>query len=312
MNTNPLLDFSGLPRYEAITTGDVTPAIATLLTQCKDVVAQIEQNHAAATWDNVVAPLEDATEHLSRAWGLVSHLHSVCDTPELRTAYNENQPLITEFFTALGQNLVLFNKYLSIQASTEFSYYSTARKKIIQNAIRDFKLSGAELSDEKKQRFAEIQEQLAKLSNTYSEHILDATNHYALQIDDVAKLSGLPEDAVLAAQAKAQQAGKSGYLFGLQFPSFYPLLQYADDRELRATIYRANTTKASELGENPEWDNTALMDQILALRTEEAHLLGYDNYAEVSLDPRWRIARNRSVSSCLIWRSVPGPMQKKI
>lgn len=286
MNSNPLLDFNGLPRYEAITTGDVTPAIATLLAQCKNVITLIEQDNAAATWSTVVAPLEDATEHVSRAWGLVSHLHSVCDTPELRAAYNENQPLITEFFTALGQNLVLFKKYLAIESSSEFSSYSPARKKIIQNAIRDFKLSGAELSDEKKQRFAEIQEQLAKLSNTYSEHILDATNHYALQVDDVSKLAGLPQDALLAAQAKAQQASKSGYLFGLQFPSFYPLLQYADDRDLRATIYRANTTKASELGENPAWDNTALMDQILALRTEEAHLLGYDSYAEVSLVPK--------------------------
>jgi oligopeptidase A len=288
MNTikNPLLDFSGLPRYEAITTGDVTPAIATLLEHCKNVVVQIERDDAAVTWENVIAPLENSNEQLSRTWALVSHLHSVCDTPELRAAYNENQPLITEFFTALGQNLVLYKKYLALQSSAEFSDYSAARKKILQNAVRDFKLSGAELSDEKKLRFAEIQEQLAKLSNLYSEHILDATNHYALQIDDVEKLKGLPEDALLAAQAKAQQAGQSGYVFGLQFPSFFPLLQYADNRDLRATIYRANTTKASELGENPEWDNTEIMNQILALRSEEAHLLGYNNYAEVSLVPK--------------------------
>ena len=286
MNQNPLIDFSGLPRYEAITPADITPAIATLLEHCKTTVAEIEQNQAAASWKTVIIPLEEATEQLSRAWGMVGHLHSVCDTPELRAAYNENQPLITEFFTALGQNLVLFKKYQAIQLSAAFADFSPARKRIIHNAIRDFKLSGAELSEKNKQRFAEIQEQLAKLSNLYSEHILDATNAYALHVEAAAKLAGLPEDALQAAQTKAQQVGKTGYVFGLQFPSFYPLLQYADDRTLRATIYRANTTKASELGENPEWDNSALMDQILALRTEEAQLLGFDNYAQVSLVPK--------------------------
>jgi oligopeptidase A len=283
---NPLTDFSGLPRFEAITADDITPAIAALLDQCKTVVAAIEKDTGIATWDNVIAPLEDATEQLGHAWAIAGHLHSVSDTPALRAAYNENQPLITEFFTALGQNLVLFKKYCAIQSGNEFASYSTARQKIIHNAIRDFKLSGAELSDEKKQRFAVIQEQLAKLSNLYSEHVLDATNHYSLHVEDKSKLSGLPDDALLAAQTKARQDGKTGYVFGLQFPSFYPVLQYADNRELRAQIYRANTTKASELGEKPEWDNTELMNQMLALRTEEAHLLGYNNYAQVSLVPK--------------------------
>ena len=280
---NPLVDFSGLPRFESITPADVTPAIAQLLEQCRRVVKQTEHDTDASTWDNVIVPLEDATENLSRAWDLVGHLHSVCDTPELRETYNKNQPLVTEFFTALGQNLVLYKKYLALQESIEFAGYSVARKKIIQNALRDFKLSGAELADDKKRRFAEIQEQLAKLSNVFSEHILDATNHYALQVDDVAQLAGLPEDAILAAHTRAQQAGKSGYLFGLQFPSFFPILQYADNRELREKVYRANATKASELGENPEWDNSELMNQILALRHEEAQLLGYASFAEVSL-----------------------------
>jgi len=283
MMNNPLIDFSGLPRYETITPADVTPAIATLLEQCRTVVARIENNSEAAHWENVITPLEDATESLSRAWDLVSHLHSVCDTPELRAVYNENQPLITEFYTALGQNLVLYKKYLALQSSAEYSGYSAARKKIIQNALRDFKLSGAELSDDKKLRYAQIQEQLAKLSNTFSEHLLDATNHYSLHITDVAELGGLPDDAILAAQTRAQQAGRDGYLFGLQFPSFFPILQYADNRALRATVYRANATKASELGENPEWDNTEIMNQILALRSEEAQLLGYPSFADVSL-----------------------------
>ena len=284
--TNPLIDFSALPRYESFTPADVTPALAELLKLCRGVVQQTEQDDTSVGWDNVIVPLENATEKLGRAWDLVSHLHSVCDTPELRAVYNENQPLITEFFTELGQNLVLYKKYQALQTSAEFAAYDPARKRIIQNALRDFKLSGAELSDDKKKRFAEIQEQLAKLSNSFSEHILDATNHYSLHIEDADSLSGLPEDALLAAQTKAQQAGKAGYLFSLQFPSFFPILQYADNRALRETVYRANATKASDLGEKPEWDNSDIMNQILALRSEEAKLLGYNSYAEVSLVPK--------------------------
>ena len=283
---NPLLDFHDLPPFDAFTVSDVSPAIAALLSTCRTTVKQVEDDQNEASWDSVVTPLDDVTEQLGRAWDLVSHLHSVCDTPELRAAYNENQPLITDFYTSLGQNLQLYKKYTTIQQSPEFLHFSPARKKIIQNAIRDFKLSGAELSDEKKHRYAEIQEQLAKLSNTYSEHILDAINHYCLQIDDKTRLAGLTDDVILAAQTRAQQLNKSGYVFGLQFPSFYPILQYADRRELRATVYRANATKASELGENQAWDNSAVMDQILNLRAEEAHLLDYASYAHVSLVPK--------------------------
>jgi oligopeptidase A len=284
--SNPLINsthFNSLPCYEAITPADITPAIAFLLDQCKTAITQIEQDQSAATWDNTVTPLEKATEQLDRAWGLVDHLHSVCDTPELRAAYNDNQPIVTDFFTALGQNLTLFKKYRAIQHSPEFANYSDGKKRVIHNALRDFTLSGAELSDEKKQRFAALQEQLAQLSNTYSEHVLDATNDYVLHIEDLDQLSGLPKDALAAAQLKAQQLGKPGYVFGLQFPSYYPILQYADNRQLRAAIYRANSTKASELGANPAWDNSAVMNQIVALRAEKARLLGYDNYAQVSL-----------------------------
>lgn len=283
---NALIDSGDLPKFHAIKASDVTPAIAELLARCKATVNHIENDQTQPSWENVVEPIENETEKLGRAWGIVSHLHGVCDTPEIRAAYNENQPLVTEFFTALGQNLVLFNKYRALKESAEFSNYSAARKKIIENAIRDFKLSGAELNADKKQRFAEIQEQLAALSTKYSENVLDSINNYSLHVDNVEKLAGLPEDAILAARTKAEAAGKTGYLFGLQFPSFYPVLQYADDRALRAKVYRANTTKASELGENLAWDNSEVMQQILALRAEEAKLLGYANYAEVSLVPK--------------------------
>ena len=280
---NPLMNLTGLPQFDSVQAEHVSPAIAALIEQAQATVTQIEQDLRPASWETVVEPLENQTEKLSRAWGVVSHLHGVCDTPELRAAYNENQPKITEFFTALGQNLVLFQKYQALHNSTEFAAYTPARKTIIAHALRDFKLSGAELAADKKLRYAEIQELSAALSSKFSENVLDATNAYSLQIEARAALAGVPEDAIEAARNKAELVGKSGYLFGLQFPSFYPLLQYADDRELRATIYRANTTKASELGANPEWDNTQLIEQILALRSEEAHLLGYANFAEVSL-----------------------------
>jgi len=279
----PLQDFSDLPRFDTITASHVTPAITALLEQARGGVLQLEQSTAPVSWESIVEPLENSTEQLSRAWGIVGHLNAVCDTPELRAAYNENQPKLTEFFTALGQNLTLFKKYQALESAQEFANYSPARQKIIRNAIRDFTLSGAELDNDKKARFADIQEEIAGLSTRFSENVLDATNAYSLHIESAQALAGLPEDALMAAQAKALQAGKSGYLFGLHFPSYFPILQYADDRALRATIYRANTTKASDLGDNPLWDNSGIIDSILKLRNEEAHILGYHHFAEVSL-----------------------------
>lgn len=283
---NPLLDFSDLPRFGAVKPSDVTPAIDALLEENKAVVAQLEQSSDAVSWENFVEPLENATEKLGRAWSVVGHLNSVVDTPELRATYNENQPRITEFWTALGQNLALFDKYKALQASPSFANLSPARKKIIANAIRDFRLGGAELADDKKQRYAEIQERQAALSTKFSENLLDATNDFSLLIDDVAQLAGLPEDVLQAASSAAEKDGKTGYKFTLHFPSYFPILQYADNRALREQIYRANATKASELGAKVEWDNSAIIDELLELRKEEAALLGYDNFAQVSLVPK--------------------------
>ncbi len=280
---NPLLDFSGLPRFDAIKPEHVTPAVDALLEQCRAVVAKLEAPDTPATWDGFVEPLENATERLHRAWGAVGHLNAVVDTPELRAAYNENQPKITEFWTELGQNPALYDKYKALQASSEFATLSAARKKIIDNALRDFRLGGAELPEQQKQRFAEIQEALAALSTKFSENVLDATNDYALFVDSEAELSGLPDDVKLAARAAAQKDGKPGYKFTLHFPSFFPILQFADNRALRETVYRANATKASELGGKPEWDNSGNIVELLKLRDEEAKLLGYRNFAEVSL-----------------------------
>ncbi|KRB78813.1 M3 family metallopeptidase [Noviherbaspirillum sp. Root189] len=283
---NPLLDFSDLPRFDAVKPEHVAPAIAALLDEARTVVKRLEAPMDKVSWENFVEPLENATEKLGRAWGVVSHLNSVVDTPELRAAYNENQPKVTEFWTELGQNLALFDKYKALKESTDYTSLSAARKKIIENALRDFRLGGAELPDDKKARYAQIQEKHAALATKFSENVLDATNDYALFVDNEADLAGLPEDAKHAARAAAERDGKPGYKFTLHFPSYFPILQYADKRELRETIYRANVTKASELGAKPEWDNTQNIAELLKLRDEEAKLLGFNNFAEVSLVPK--------------------------
>ena len=286
MTTNALLDFSDLPRFDIFSPADVTPAITQLLDEARALVSKLEAPDASADWENFVEPLERVTERLGRAWGVVGHLNAVVDTPELRATYNENQPRVTEFWTELGQNLKLFEKYKMLQASAGYSTLSPARRKIIDNANRDFRLGGAELPDQQKKRFAEIQEQQAKLSTRFSENVLDATNAYELLVDDESRLAGLPEDVKQAARANAEKEGKQGWRFTLHFPSYFPILQYADNRALRETIYTANATKASELGGNPEWDNTQNIIDILKLRDEEAKILGYQNFAEVSLVPK--------------------------
>ncbi|MES2316284.1 MAG: M3 family metallopeptidase [Pseudomonadota bacterium] len=293
MNTetmNPLLDFSGLPRFDAITHEHVAPAIEQLIADASKVVAELELPSANVTWENFVTPLENVTERLGRAWGIVNHLNSVVDTPELRAVYNDNQPRVTEFWTALSQNEALFAKYKAIAASPGYAGLSDARKKIIGNALRDFRLGGAELPEDKKERFAAIQEQHAAVATRFSENVLDATNDYKLGVDDEADLAGLPEDVKLAARAAAEKDGKAGYQFTLHFPSYYPILQFADKRELRETIYRASATKASEMGvvfsQLENWDNTGNISTLLKLRDEEAKLLDYRNFAEVSLVPK--------------------------
>jgi oligopeptidase A len=286
MTDNALLDFTDLPRFDLFKPDHVTPAISQLLDEARATVAALESPGAPFSWQEFVLPLERVTERLGRAWGVVGHLSAVVDTPELRAAYNDNLPKVTEFWTELGQNLKLFEKYKALQGSGEYQTLNAARRKIVDHAIRDFRLGGAELPDDKKVRFAEIQEQQAALSTRFSENVLDATNAYEFIVDDESRLSGLPDDVKQAARASAEREGKTGWRFTLHFPSYFPVLQYADDRALRETLYRASATKASELGANPDWDNTQNIIDILKLRDEEAQLLGYANFAEVSLVPK--------------------------
>lgn len=285
MINNPLLDFSDLPRFGEIKPEHVTPAIDTLIQAAHERIAQVTATDTPIDWDYLIAPLEEATEQLGRAWSAVGHMNAVIDTPELRAAYNQNQPKLTEFWTALSHNLALYKKYKLLHAAPSFSNLSAPRKKIVENALRDFRLGGAELSEIDKQRFAEIQERLSALSTKFSENVLDVTNDYTLLVEDETQLQGLPTDVKAAAHAAAEQAGKAGWKFTLHFPSYFPVLQFADRRELREAMYRAHATRASEFGK-PEWDNTALINEILQLRAEEAHLLGYNTFAELSLVPK--------------------------
>ncbi|MDA1116549.1 MAG: M3 family metallopeptidase [Proteobacteria bacterium] len=273
---NPLLDFSGLPRFAELTPAHVSPAIDTLLAQARAAVSHAEQ--APPAWDAFIAPLEDANESLGRAWGQVAHLHAVLDSPGLRAAYNENLPKVTQFWTELGHNQVLFEKYKALRACAEFSALSPARQRIVDNALRDFRLGGAELPPERKARYAQMQDELAQLAAKFSENLLDATNSYSILVEDQKSIAGIPQDALLA----AQQEGGRGWKFTLHMPSYLPVMQYADDRALREEMYRASATRASEFGK-PELDNTPLIARILPLRAEAARLLGYPSYAELSL-----------------------------
>ncbi len=282
---NPLLDFSGLPRFSELRTEHVAPAIDKLLAESRAIVEAISSDQVPASWDDFVRPLEDSTELLSRAWGQVEHLHAVLDSPELRFAYNAGLPKITRFWTELGQSQPLFDKYRALQGSNEFQALAPARKKLIENSLRDFRLGGAELPPELKPRYAAIQDDLASLSAKFSENVLDATNAYSILIEDDKGLAGLPADAIQAAREAADKEGKPGWKFTLQMPSYLPVMQYSENRGLRETLYRASATRASEFGKS-EWDNTSLIARILKLRKEDAALLGYASFAEVSLVPK--------------------------
>ena len=291
MNTvsNPLLDFSGLPHFEDVNTTDVTPAIEALLDENKAVLEKIRNDSQPPTWQTFVQPMVDASERLMRAWNQVSHLNAVMNTPELREVYNHNLPLITQFYAELSQDQQLFEKFKQLRSNTEFEMLSPPRKKIVENELRDFRLGGAELPSDKKQRFLKIQETLSELSSKFNDNLLDATNAFSLLVENAEEVSGIPEDVLETAKQLAEKSSASGWKFTLQMPSYLPIQQYADNRTLRETMYHAFYTRASEFNTSvkqsgeAQWDNMPLINAILALREEEALLLGFQNYAEVSL-----------------------------
>ncbi len=282
---NPLLDFTGLPRYGEVRPEHVTPAIDRLLAENRALVERLAADPATPTWDAFAQPLEDANERLSRAWGQVSHLHSVLDSPELREVYNENLPKITQYYAELSQNEGLYRKFKALAASPEYAGLSAARRRIVDNELRDFRLGGAELPEAQKARFKAIQEELAKLSARFEENLLDATNAWSKLVTDENVLEGVPEDVKRMFAEQAQADGKPGWKLNLQAPSYLPVMQFCANRSLREEMYRAYVTRASEFGP-AELDNTPLITRIVRLRQEAARLLGYPDYAHVSLVPK--------------------------
>jgi oligopeptidase A len=281
MNTNPLLDFSGLPRFDAIRPEHVTAAIDTLLAEAEAAVKAAE-TVAPVSWDSFVTPLDDATERLYRAWGQVSHLQSVVNTPALREVYNANLPKLSRFGSAVAQNPALYAQYKALAAAPEAGAYDDARAKVLANALRDFRLGGAELGEADKVRFAQLQEELSGLQATFSQNVLDATDAFALYVDNEDELSGLPADVIAAARAAAQKDGREGWKLTLQMPCYLPVQTYADNRALRERLYHANAVRASEFGD-AALDNGGNIDRILAVRAELAALLGFANYGEYSI-----------------------------
>ncbi|WP_287927045.1 M3 family metallopeptidase [Diaphorobacter sp.] len=281
--SNPLLDFSGHIPFDRITPADVAPAVDVLLQRADAALETVTQPDYPARWDAIAQVLDVATEELGRAWGAVSHLNSVADTPELRAAYNEALPKVTEFWTRLGADERLYAKYKAIDPAT----LNPEQRQAHSNAIRNFVLSGAELQGAAKERFAAIQERQAELQQKFSENALDATDAYAYYAT-AEELDGVPADVQNAARAAAQAEGKDGYKLTLKMPCYLPVMQFATSSALREKLYHAYVTRASDQasGDAARFDNTAVMGEILALRKEEAQLLGYGNFGQVSLVPK--------------------------
>ena len=282
MSDNVLLHLGEEPRFDQIKTEDIKPALQTAIAEAREQIAAIKaQTHT--DWANTVEKLTDITERVGRIWSVVSHLNSVVDTPELRAVYNELMPEITIFFTEIGQDIELYNRFKIIKNSAEFDTLSPAQQTKLNHDLRDFVLSGAELPPEQQAELAQLQTEGAQLGAKFAQNIQDATDAFGIYFDDAVPLAGIPEDSIAMFAAAAQSEGKTGYKIGLQIPHYLAVIQYADNRELREQIYRAYVTRASELSDEGKFDNTANVEQTLANALKTAKLLGFKNYAELSL-----------------------------
>ena len=279
---NPLLDFSALPRFASVGAEHVAPAVDRLIAEGRAAVERLAALEVAPTWENFVEPLDDVNEKLARAWAQVSHLNAVVNSPELRDAYTAALPKVTQYFSEQGQDQRLHAGFKSLRAASAFETYPPARQRHVDNELRDFRLGGAELPPPEKARFLEIQEELARTGSRFQDNVLDATNDFGLFITDEAELSGIPQDVRDTARAAAAKEGREGWKLTLHMPCYLPVMQYADHNGLRERMYRAFVTRASEFGK-PEWDNTANIKRLLALRAEAAKLLGFGSYADLSL-----------------------------
>ena len=282
--TNPLLSNSPLPRFSQIKPEHVLPAIKETLNNCRKTIETVLEQHSEFTWDNLVQPIDEMDEKFSRAWSPVSHLNSVKNSPELREAYEACLPLLSEYSTWVGQHKPLYQAYKQLKDSKHYENLTKAQKKVIDNALRDFELSGIGLSEEKQKRYGEIVAKLSELSSQYSNNVLDATMGWSKLITNVEDLAGMPESALAAAKEQAKAKDQEGWLLTLDIPSYLPIMTYCDNRDLRFELYQAYNTRASDQGPNAgKWDNTEIIKQILSLRAELAQLLGFTTYADKSL-----------------------------
>jgi len=292
---NPLLQTDGLPLFASITPTHIEPAIDHLLKENRTAIQALLQSNEPVSWENTLQPVEDLDDRLNRAWSPASHLHSVVDNNELRQTYNACLPKLSDYATEMGQNKDLYMAYKSVSESDEFASLDDAQRKIIENALREFRLSGIELNEDKQQEYKKIKKELSRLQTKFEENLLDATHAWTKHVTDKNMLNGLPESALALAKQEAVSEDKSGWVFTLDFPSYMPVMQYADDAALREEIYTAYVTRASDAAQvsdqDPpsngsganQWDNSEIMDEILALRHRQAQLLGYESYAHYSL-----------------------------
>ncbi len=282
--TNPLLTPFSLPPFSAIRPEHIVPAVQSALADCRATVERVVAQPGPFTWDNLCQPLAEVDDRLSRIWSPIGHLNAVKNSPELRSAYEQALPLLSEYGTWVGQHAGLYQAYCSLKEGEGFQQLSVAQRKAVENALRDFELSGIGLSPEKQKRYGEISARLSELSSTFSNNVLDATMGWSKLITNVDELSGLPESALAAAQAMAQAKEQEGWLLTLDMPSYLPVMTYADNPALREEMYRAFSTRASDQGPNAgKWDNSEVMAEKLALRHEQAQLLGFASYAHKSL-----------------------------
>lgn len=281
--SNPLLNYTGLPAFSKIKPEHIKPAVEAVIKTCRETIEAVSQIENP-TWENFYLPQAAAGDQFSRAWSPVGHLNAVKNSPELREAYQTCLPLLSEYSTWAGQHKGLYEGYLKLKNSPAFESYSLAQKKAIENSLRDFELSGISLPEDKQKRYGEISARLSELSSDFSNNVLDATMGWDIVITDESQLKGLPESALEAAKLSAESKGKKGYRFTLEFPSYYPVLTYCENRELREMMYKEYATRASDQGSNAgKWDNSANIDEKLKLRRELAQLLGFATYADYSL-----------------------------
>ena len=282
--SNPLLGQHVLPPFSKIEPDQVEPAISRILSDNRAAIGALVDRLQAPNWQELVEPLDELNDRLDQAWSPVGHLNSVLNSDKLREAYNAALPLVSEYYSELGQSEPLYNAFRALADSDESRQLDAVQQKVISNSLRDFKLAGISLDADKKQRFRDIRKQLSELTSTFSENVLDATQGWTRLVASQEELAGVPESTLAALRQAAQAKDMAGYLVTLEFPSYFPIITYCESAELREAVYEAFVTRASDCGPNAgSWDNSELISQILELRQELAALLDFNSYAEYSL-----------------------------